>query len=180
MLSQLASPYLVEAGSMSQNQYSRKGSKRSARGSSSLHGEDAVATAQQDAAAAKAAATVQRNAVLSIQQAADLLHQQLLQPNKQPSMADVVQLLCRAGSLGPELRTFDPALVTSLRDIITAGLKIDLAKDGAPLWFAAALAQLQLVELARDSPVLADIFRGAGGGIPQVRAKGTVLLWNGC
>lgn len=91
-----------------------------------------------------------------------MLQQQLLQPNRQPSKADILQLLCRAGSLGPELRAFDPALVTSLQNILAGGFNADLAKDGVLLLFATALAQLRLVEQARDNPVFAEIVAGSG------------------
>jgi hypothetical protein len=160
MLSQAASPYLVVTGSTApSNQSSRKGSRRSARGSSPRQDASAAPVTQQAALAAAAART--QSSALSIQQAADMLQQQLLQPNRQPSTADILQLSCRASSLGPELRAFDPALVNSLQNILTDGVNADLAKDGA-LWFAAALAQLRLVEQARDSPVLAEIVAGSG------------------
>lgn len=98
----------------------------------------------------------------SVQQAADTLHQQLLQPNKQPSSADIVQLWSAAGSLDAEPRPFDSELISGLQRILTAGLELDLSQSNTPLWFAAALPQLQLAEQARDSPVLADILAGSG------------------
>jgi hypothetical protein len=100
-----------------------------------------------------------------MQQAADMLLQQLLQLNKQPTKADVMQLLCASGSPKFEPRAFDPVLVTGFKELLTvlsSGRSLDIVKDGAPLWFAAALAQLQLVEQARDSPVLVDILASSG------------------
>lgn len=101
-------------------------------------------------------------AVLSLQQAADVLHKQLLQASKQPSLADIVQLLCAAGSAEPEPRAFDPALVAGLKELLITGICFTLAQDGAPLWFAAVMGQLHLYEQARDSPVLADIADSSG------------------
>jgi hypothetical protein len=100
--------------------------------------------------------------VLSVQQAADMVYQQLLQPNTQPSKADILQLLCATGSLGPELHAFDPVMVTAYKDLQPAIIANGLGRDSAPLWFAAALSQLQLREMSRDSRVLADITTGSG------------------
>jgi hypothetical protein len=99
---------------------------------------------------------------LSMQQAADTLYQQLLQPKSQPSKAGIVQLLCATGNPGPNLRAFDPALVAGFKKTFTAQLSMDLTGSGGTVWFAAALAQLQLREQARDSPVLAEVLAGAG------------------
>jgi hypothetical protein len=101
-------------------------------------------------------------AVLSVQQAADVLHKQLRQSNKQLSKADIVQLLCAAGSAEPVPHKFDPALVAGLKDVLVTGTSFTLAQDGAPLWFAAAMGQLQLYEQAQDSPDLAAIMAASG------------------
>lgn len=52
--------------------------------------------------------------------------------------------------------------MTGLKDLLITGTCFTLAQDGAPLWFVAALGQLQLYEQARDSPVLANSTERSG------------------
>jgi hypothetical protein len=57
---------------------------------------------------------------------------------------------------------FDLALVSGLQHLLMAGSDFTLDQDGAPVWFAAALAQLQLYQQARGSPTLAKVLEGSG------------------
>jgi hypothetical protein len=140
MQQQVLTAYAVTAGSKAPSVASNRRGKRGAEaGTAALQGN-----------------------LLSIEQAAETLYQQLMQRNNQPSRAVILQLLCATGSPGPQPRAFDPALVPGFRELLKPPRELDIDKDGAPVWFAAALLQLQLCEQAKGDPILTDILDGSG------------------
>jgi hypothetical protein len=121
-----------------------------------LVGSSAAATKQ----GRKASHQPAKAAELSVQEASELLLQQLVQSNSKLTQQQVVDALCSARSPDDQSCTYQHVLCTSLAGELMAMSLTSTAADRRSLWMAAAVLQQQLHAAAGGDSKLAAVLMG--------------------